>query len=85
MAMKCDDALKNRLKRAHGQMKGVLQMMENETACMDLLTQLKAIRSSIDKTIGLLTTQNLIQTIEKKFNVKIDDINEAMDLVVKGK
>jgi DNA-binding FrmR family transcriptional regulator len=83
--MKCDDALKNRLKRAHGQMKGVINMMDNDIACMDLLTQLKAIRSSVDKTIGILTTQNLIQTIERKFNVKIEDINEAVDLVVKGK
>jgi len=83
--MKCDDALKNRLKRAHGQMKGVISMMENDTACVDLITQLKAVRSSIDKTIGILTTQNLIQTIERKFNVKLDDINEAVDLVVKGK
>lgn len=83
--MKCDDALKNRLRRAQGQMKGVIQMMENNTACLDLLTQLKAIRSSIDKTIGILTTQNLIQTIEDKFNVKIEDVNDALDLVVKGK
>jgi len=83
--MKCDDALKNRLKRAHGQMQGVINMMDNDIACMDLLTQLKAIRSSVDKTIGILTTQNLIQTIERKFNVKIEDINEAVDLVVKGK
>ncbi|QWC00306.1 metal-sensing transcriptional repressor [Mycoplasmatota bacterium] len=83
--MKCDDALKNRLKRAHGQMKGVINMMDNDIACMDLLTQLKAIRSSVDKTIGILTTQNLIQTIEDKFNVKIENINEAVDLVVKGK
>ncbi|MFP4479157.1 MAG: metal-sensing transcriptional repressor [Candidatus Izemoplasmatales bacterium] len=83
--MKCDDGLKNRLKRAHGQMQGVIKMMDSDIACMDLLTQLKAIRSSIDKTIGILTTQNLIQTIERKFNVKIEDINEAVDLVVKGK
>lgn len=83
--MKCDDSIKNRLKRAQGQMKGVIQMMETEKACIDLLTQLKAIRSSIDKTIGILTTQNLIQTIENKLNVKIDDINEAVDLIVKGK
>lgn len=83
--MKCDNALKNRLKRAHGQMKGVISMMDNDIACMDILTQLKAIRSSIDKTIGILTTQNLIQTIEDKYKVEINDINEAIDLIVKGK
>ena len=83
--MRCDDTIKNRIKRAHGQMSGILSMMDNDAACIDLITQLKAVRSSIDKTIGLLTTQNLIQTIEQKLNVKIDDIHEAVDLVLKGK
>lgn len=83
--MKCDDSIKNRLKRAHGQMNGILTMMDNDSTCVDLITQLKAVRSSIDKAIGILTTQNLIQTIEHKLNVKIDDINDAVDLVIKGK
>ncbi|MFW5794940.1 MAG: metal-sensing transcriptional repressor [Bacillota bacterium] len=83
--MKCDKSLQNRMKRVQGQMKGVLSMMENDTACMDILTQLKAIRSSIDKTIGILTTNNLLETIEKKFNVELNDINDAIDLIVKGK
>lgn len=83
--MKCDDSIKNRLKRANGQLNGILTMMDNDTACVDLITQLKAVRSSIDKAIGILSTQNLIQTIEHKFNVKIDDINDAVELVIKGK
>jgi DNA-binding FrmR family transcriptional regulator len=66
-------------------MNGIISMMDNDTACLDLITQLKAVRSSIDKTIGILTTQNLIQTIEHKFNVKIDDVNDALNLVIKGK
>ncbi|MCF7924616.1 MAG: metal-sensing transcriptional repressor [Candidatus Izimaplasma sp.] len=83
--MKCDKALQNRMKRAQGQMNGIISMMENETVCMDILTQLKAVRANIDKTIGILTTENLIQTIEKNLNIKLDDINEAVDLIVKGK
>jgi len=83
--MKCDVTLKNRLKRAQGQMQGVLSMMESEATCQDLTIQLKAIRSSIDKTIHLLTTQNLIQTIEQDLNVKLDNIDEAIALVLKGK
>jgi DNA-binding FrmR family transcriptional regulator len=83
--MQCDSDLINRLKRANGQMKGVLSMMESDTECMDLLTQLKAIRASIDKTIGLLTTENLLQTIEKSHGVKLDRKSGAIDLVVKGK
>ncbi len=83
--MKCDNALKNRIKRAQGQMQGVLTMMDNDKACMDILTQLKAIRSSIDKTIGLLTTQNLIETIEQDLQIKLVNIDQAVDLIIKGK
>lgn len=83
--MQCDAKLINRLKRAHGQMQGVLSMMEEDNECMDLLTQLKAIRSSIDKTIGLLTTENLLQSIEDNHGVKLNRESLAIDLVVKGK
>lgn len=83
--MKCDSKLINRLKRTQGQMQGVISMMEEEKTCVDILTQLKAVRSSIDKTIGILTTQNLIQTIEEDFNIKLTNIHDAVDLIVKGK
>ncbi len=84
--MECDASLKNRVKRAQGQMQGVLKMMENDTACLDLLTQLKAIRSSIDKTIGRLTTENLLQSIEQKEDKTIDreQFSEAIELILKG-
>ncbi|MFA7560835.1 MAG: metal-sensing transcriptional repressor [Candidatus Izemoplasmatales bacterium] len=82
--MKCDSNLKNRIKRAQGQMSGVLNMMENESTCMDILTQLKAIRSSIDNAIGILTTSNLIQMIEETNAVKLNNIEDAVNLVIKG-
>ena len=82
--MKCDQTIINRIKRTQGQMQGVIQMMESETTCFDIVTQLKAIRSSIDKAIGLLTTHNLIQTIERTHAVKLDQLDEAIDLIVKG-
>lgn len=82
--MLCDNSLKNRLKRAQGQMSGVLKMMDNDSACVDILTQLKAIRSSIDKAIGILTTNNLIQMIEESNDVKLLNLDEAINLVIKG-
>jgi DNA-binding FrmR family transcriptional regulator len=65
-------------------MQGVLTMMETENSCIDLVTQLKAIRSSIDTIIGILTTHNLIQEIELKNDIKLDNLDEAINLVVKG-
>jgi DNA-binding FrmR family transcriptional regulator len=82
--MKCDKEIIHRLKRTHGQMQGVLTMMETENSCIDLVTQLKAIRSSIDTIIGILTTHNLIQEIELKNDIKLDNLDEAINLVVKG-
>ena len=68
----------------HDEYNIVLKMMDNESTCMDILTQLKAIRSSIDKAIGILTTSNLIQLIEETNDIKINNLDEAIDLVVKG-
>ncbi len=82
--MHCDSQLKNRVKRTHGQIQGILHMMENDASCEALLTQLKAVRSSIEKAIGLLTTHNLVQTIESQHNIKIEDIDDAIALIVKG-
>ncbi|MCF7932969.1 MAG: metal-sensing transcriptional repressor [Acholeplasmataceae bacterium] len=82
--MICDATLKNRIKRAQGQMQGILQMMDQDQACIDILTQLKAVRSSIEKAIGILTTNNLLQTIEEQNDIKLDGLSEAINLIVKG-
>lgn len=82
--MHCDSQLKNRIKRTQGQIQGVLNMMEDNASCEAILTQLKAVRSSIEKAIGLLTTHNLVQTIEAQHDIKIKDIEDAIALIVKG-
>lgn len=83
--MKCDVRTKNRIKRLSGQMNGVLKMMEEERGCAEIVTQLSAIRSSIDRTITLITTSNLTQTIEAKHDIILNDIDDALDLLIKSK
>ncbi len=83
--MKCDPALINRLKRANGQMKGVITMMESDKSCGDIVAQLKAVRTSIDKAIGLVTTQNLLQTMQHDLDVDLPEIKHAINLIIKGK
>ncbi|MFA7075816.1 MAG: metal-sensing transcriptional repressor [Candidatus Izemoplasmatales bacterium] len=82
--MKCESSLKNRIKRAQGQMSGIIKMMDNDSTCMDILTQLKAVRSSIDNAIGILTTTNLIQIIELNNDIKLNNVDDAISLVIKG-
>jgi DNA-binding FrmR family transcriptional regulator len=72
------------MKRLHGQMKGVLLMMENQEHCQDLVVQLKAIRANLDKTISLITTENLQQIMLDDPQDK-DAIQTAMNLIVKSR
>jgi len=82
--MKCNTELLHRMKRLHGQMNGILNMMEKQDSCQDLVTQLKAIRVNLDKTISLITTQNLQQImLDNPENKKA--IRDAMDLIVKSR
>jgi DNA-binding FrmR family transcriptional regulator len=65
-------------------MKGVLSMMENQERCQDLVVQLKAIRANLDKTISLITTENLQQIMLDNPQDK-DAIQQAMNLIVKSR
>ncbi|MDR2832753.1 MAG: metal-sensitive transcriptional regulator [Streptococcaceae bacterium] len=79
-------AMHNRLKRAGGQVNGVLKMMEEKKDCKDVITQLSAIRSSIDNLIGLIVAENLKECIlEAKDNPELqnEQIQEAMKLIMK--
>lgn len=52
-----------RLKRSEGQLRGIQKMMEEERDCVDIITQLTAVRSSVDRIIELMITENLISCI----------------------
>lgn len=49
----------NRVKRIERQIRGVLKMMELETDCNELVTQMSAIRKAIDRAIGVVVSSNL--------------------------
>ncbi|WP_375199834.1 metal-sensitive transcriptional regulator [Bacillus sp. RS11] len=78
----------NRVKRIEGQLRGVLRMMEEEKNCKDVITQLTAVRSAVDRTIGVIVSENLLDcvtTAEGDAEKMNEVIREAMDLVVKSR
>lgn len=78
----------NRVKRIEGQLHGILRMMEEEQHCKDVITQLTAVRSAVDRTIGVIVSENLLDcvTTAEGDAEKLDmAIQEAMDLVVKSR
>ncbi|WP_226581860.1 metal-sensitive transcriptional regulator [Halobacillus litoralis] len=85
--MEYNDAMKNRVKRLEGQLRGVLKMMEENKDCKDVITQLSASRSAIDRAIGLVVSSNLVECIQEAEDqqYKEDSINEAVQLLVKSR
>lgn len=78
--------IENRLKRSEGQIRGVLKMLEEDKSCRDVVIQLSAIRSSIDRAIGVIVAENLKECLameDMSTEEKDEKIKEAIELVVK--
>jgi DNA-binding FrmR family transcriptional regulator len=83
-----DAKTKNRIKRAEGQLRGILKMMEDEKDCKSVITQLTASRSAIDKAIAVIVSSNLEQCIVENAEKGIESsimIEEAVNLLVKSR
>ena len=85
--MKYDVKTANRIKRIEGQLRGILRMMEEEKDCKEVITQLSAVRSGVDRTIGVIVSNNLMVCIQNAdtYDEMNDTIQEAISLVVKSR
>lgn len=86
--MKYDDPIKNRIKRIEGQIRGILKMMEEDKDCKDVITQLSAVKSALDRTIGVVVSSNLVDCV-RNANENGQDaedlVKEAVNLLVKSR
>ena len=86
--MHYENKTKSRLKRIEGQLRGILRMMEEGQDCKDVITQLSAVRSGVDRTIGVIVSENLVECVknadgdEAKMN---EMVQEAVNLLVKSR
>lgn len=86
--MEYTNEIKNRLRRAEGQIRGVLRMMEEQKHCKDVVSQLSAVRSAIDRAIAQIVATNLQQCIieeQKHGNDSSKVVEEAIQLLVKSR
>src|SRR5690625_3469900 len=84
-----NNQMKNRVKRIEGQLRGILKMMEETKDCKEVITQLSAARTAIDRTIGVLVSSNLIECVQRanesgEENTE-DLVKEAVNLLVKSR
>jgi DNA-binding FrmR family transcriptional regulator len=88
--MNYNDQIKNRVKRIEGQLRGILRMMEENKDCKDVITQLSAARTAIDRTIGVIVSSNLVECVQKANDEPREKsmeelIKDAVDLLVKSR
>ncbi|GHH96638.1 metal-sensitive transcriptional regulator [Neobacillus kokaensis] len=87
--MDYNDQIKNRVKRIEGQLRGILRMMEDNKDCKEVITQLSASRTVIDRTIGVIVSSNLVECVQKANDQEErsmeEMVKEAVDLLVKSR
>lgn len=79
------DAVLVRLRRIEGQVKGIARMVEDEKGCLDILVQIAAVRSAINKVGGLVLEKHskkcVMQAAQK--NDDGESLNELIDMIIK--
>lgn len=85
--MKYNRQMINRVKRMEGQLRGIVKMIEDNKDCREIVTQLSAVRSAADRTIGLIVSNNLVECVlngtEGSSNEEM--VKEAVSMLVKSR
>ena len=72
--------------RIQGQLNGVIKMMEEEKNCKDVISQLSASKSSIQRLMGIIISENLVVKMSEENSEDSQAlINEAVELLIKSK
>ena len=77
-----------RLKRSEVQLRGIQKMIEENRVCSDVLTQLLAVRSSVDRVIEMVITEHLTECLENPLENPLDQkerIEKAIRFLISRK
>ena len=78
------DAVQRRLRRIEGQIKGIQRMIDEERGCNDILIQISAVRSAVNRVGGIVLENHLKHCMTKcksedsKKEQTIDELIETM-------
>lgn len=74
------DAVVKRLKRAQGQIGGVIRMIEEGRDCQDIVTQLAAVSKALDRAGFAVIATGLRQCITAEDNAETMDVGQLEKL-----
>lgn len=75
----------SRLKRSRGQLEAVMRMMDEGKPCDEILMQLSAVKSSVDKAMKLVIAQNIRKNSNCKDEQQLEELQKSLDLMLKTK
>ncbi len=73
--------LLNRLKRAEGQLRGIQRMIEENQPCLDIASQMAAVRKALDSTYVRMTVCFMQQELQARLNIDVSDGGELGHLL----
>ena len=87
MAKDNKTATLKRLSRIEGQVRGLSRMVEEDRYCIDVLTQIRAVRAALDKVEQEILHEHLNHCVAHAFHagserdrqIKIDELIEVLD------
>jgi DNA-binding FrmR family transcriptional regulator len=85
MSMLADTAtrtdLLNRLKRAEGQLRGIQRMIEEGQPCLDIASQMAAVRKALDSTYVRMTVCFMQQELQQRLQLDSEKESELGTLL----
>ncbi len=75
----------NRMKKIEGQVRGIQRMIEEEKFCGDIMIQISAIRSAINKVGGFIVDRYIRECLKEslKGGENSRDIDQVIEIIVK--
>lgn len=86
--MGCNDEVISRLKKIEGQVRGIQKMVDEHRYCVDILTQLAAVRAAVNK-VGIMVleghTKGCVAEALKSENQeeKLDELMQVLSKFLK--
>ena len=82
----CHKQVMLRLRRIEGQLRGIQKMIDNGHECSDIISQMSAVRSAVNNTMGIMMTENVKHIVEHPLKDPVQQrerLNKAIDMLIK--
>ena len=82
-------SIQARLRRIEGQVRGIQKMVEDDRYCIDVLTQVGAVKAALDSVALLLLADHTEHCVTEaihagKGTAKVKELNGAVERLVRG-